>query len=188
MTQWLDLCTGICAKNTRCLALTSVMNINHSRWLRMRMQELIGSVMVSSLLLLTFGTLSLLLHFRHPSTSLPSKGRSNTYDKFVDRGPENTIIKFKYFIFLKVIQVSQGNIKICREDGQQTYPHWSNPRQKWRFQKGKQHFKASVMNYDLWCIPRFLNKPPQKTKDGKEARPFNPEYLCHKWSLNLKWR
>ena len=42
------------------------------------MQELIGSVMVSSPLLLTFGTLSLLLYFWLPSTFLPSKGRSIT--------------------------------------------------------------------------------------------------------------
>ena len=42
------------------------------------MRELIGSVMVSSPLLLTFGTLSLLLYFRLPLTSLPSKGRSIT--------------------------------------------------------------------------------------------------------------
>ena len=41
-------------------------------------RELIGSVMVSSPLLLTFGTLSLLLYFRLPSTFLPSKGRSIT--------------------------------------------------------------------------------------------------------------
>ena len=42
------------------------------------MRELIGSVMVSSPLLLAFGTLSLLLYFRLPSTFLPSKGRSIT--------------------------------------------------------------------------------------------------------------
>ena len=42
------------------------------------MRELIGSVKVSSPLLLTFGTLSLLLYFRLPSTFLPSKGRSIT--------------------------------------------------------------------------------------------------------------
>ena len=42
------------------------------------MQELIGSVMVSSLLIPAFGTLSLLLYFRLPSTFLPSKGRSIT--------------------------------------------------------------------------------------------------------------
>ena len=42
------------------------------------MRELIGSVMVSSPLLLTFGTLSHLLYFRLPSTFLPSKGRSIT--------------------------------------------------------------------------------------------------------------
>ena len=36
-------------------------------------EELISSVMVSSLLLPTFGALSLLLYFRHPSTFLPSK-------------------------------------------------------------------------------------------------------------------
>ena len=42
------------------------------------MRELIGSVMVSSPLLLTFGTLSLLLYFQLPSTFLPSKGRSIT--------------------------------------------------------------------------------------------------------------
>ena len=40
------------------------------------MRELIGSVMVSSLLLPTFGTLSLPLYFWLPSTFLPSKGRS----------------------------------------------------------------------------------------------------------------
>ena len=39
------------------------------------MQELISSVMASSLLLPTFGTLSLLLYFRLPSTFLPSIGR-----------------------------------------------------------------------------------------------------------------
>ena len=37
---------------------------------------LLGSVMVSSLLLPPFGTLSLLLYFWLPSTSLPSKSRS----------------------------------------------------------------------------------------------------------------
>ena len=42
------------------------------------MRELIGSEMVSSLLLLAFGTLSLLLYFQLPSTFLPSKGRSIT--------------------------------------------------------------------------------------------------------------
>ena len=42
------------------------------------MRELIGSVMVSSLLLPTFGTLSLPLYFRLPLTFLPSKGRSIT--------------------------------------------------------------------------------------------------------------
>ena len=42
------------------------------------MRELIGSVMVSSLLLPTFRTLSLPLYFRLPSTFLPSKGRSIT--------------------------------------------------------------------------------------------------------------
>ena len=42
------------------------------------MRELIGLVMVSSPLLLTFGTLSLLLYFRLPLTFLPSKGRSIT--------------------------------------------------------------------------------------------------------------
>ena len=42
------------------------------------MRELIGSVMVSSLLLPTFGTFSLPLYFRLPSTFLPSKGRSIT--------------------------------------------------------------------------------------------------------------
>ena len=60
------------------------------------MRELIGSVMVSSLLLPTFGTLSLPLYFRLPSTFLPSKGRSiailgtRWHDFF------NTL--FKYFI------------------------------------------------------------------------------------------
>ena len=63
------------------------------------MQELIGSVMVSSLLLPTFETLSLLLYFRLPSTFLPSKGRSITtlgtrwHDFF-------SITLFTYFITL----------------------------------------------------------------------------------------
>ena len=58
------------------------------------MQELIGSVMVSSLLLPAFGTLSLLLYFWHPS-----KGRSITtlgtrwHDFFF-------ITHFRYFINL----------------------------------------------------------------------------------------
>ena len=42
------------------------------------MREFIGSVMVSSLLLPTFGTLSLPLYFWLPSTFHPSKGRSIT--------------------------------------------------------------------------------------------------------------
>ena len=42
------------------------------------MRELIGSVMVSSLLLPTFGTLCFPQYFRLPSTFLPSKGRSIT--------------------------------------------------------------------------------------------------------------
>ena len=42
------------------------------------MRELIGSVMVSSLLPPAFGTLSLLLYFRLPLTFLSSKGRSIT--------------------------------------------------------------------------------------------------------------
>ena len=41
-------------------------------------QELIGSVMASSLLLPAFGTHSLLLYFGLSSTFLPSKGRSIT--------------------------------------------------------------------------------------------------------------
>ena len=52
--------------------------VKHSRGWNSPLQELIGSVMVSSLLLPTFGTLSLLLYFRLPSTFLPSKGRSIT--------------------------------------------------------------------------------------------------------------
>ena len=56
-----------------------------------------GSVMVSSPLLPAFGTLSLLLYFRLPSTFLPSKGRSVTtlgtrWHDFV------FIILFRYFI------------------------------------------------------------------------------------------
>ena len=31
MTQWLELCTGICARNTKCLAVISGMNISHSQ-------------------------------------------------------------------------------------------------------------------------------------------------------------
>ena len=50
----------------------------HSYCVNSPMRELIGSVMVSSLLLPAFGTLSLLLYFRLPSTFLSSKGKSIT--------------------------------------------------------------------------------------------------------------
>ena len=60
------------------------------------MRELIGSVMVSSLLLPTFGTLSLPLYFRLPSTFLPSKGRSIA--TFGTRRHDCFIALFKYFI------------------------------------------------------------------------------------------
>ena len=54
-----------------------------------------GSVMVSSPLLLTFGTLSLLLYFRLPSTFLPSKGRSIT--TLGTRWHDFFITLFRYF-------------------------------------------------------------------------------------------
>ena len=60
------------------------------------MRELIGSVMVSSLLLPTFGTLSLTLYFRLPSTFLPSKGRSIA--TLGTRWHDFFITLFKYFI------------------------------------------------------------------------------------------
>ena len=60
------------------------------------MRELIGSVMVSSLLLPTFGTLSLPLYFRLPSTFLPSKGRSIA--TLGTRWHDFFITLFKYFI------------------------------------------------------------------------------------------
>ena len=47
-------------------------------------QELIGSLMVSSLLLPAFGTLSLLLYFQLPSTFLPSFKRQ-VYHHLMDR-------------------------------------------------------------------------------------------------------
>ena len=60
------------------------------------MRELIGSVMVSSLLLPTFGTLSLPLYFWLPSTFLPSKGRSIA--TLGTRWHDFFITLFKYFI------------------------------------------------------------------------------------------
>ena len=85
------------------------------------MQELIGSVMVSSLLLPASGTLSFLLYFWLPSTYLPSNGRSIT-----TLGPRwhelFFITLFKYFInlfysfhylsfpFLKGYRLKKGHI------------------------------------------------------------------------------
>ena len=75
------------------------------------MRELIGSVMVSSPLLLTFGTLSLLLYFRLPSTFLPSKGRSITtlgarwHDFFITLFRYFTIV---LFFTLHFFSFSQG--------------------------------------------------------------------------------
>ena len=62
------------------------------------MQELIGSVMVSSPLLPAFGTLSLLLHFWLPSTFLPSKGRPIT--TLGTRWHDFFYCPFRYFISL----------------------------------------------------------------------------------------
>ena len=62
------------------------------------MQELIGSVMVSSLLLPAFGTLSLLLFFQLPSAFLPSKGRSIT--TLGTRWHDFFYYPFRYFINL----------------------------------------------------------------------------------------
>ena len=58
----------------------------------------IGSVMVSSLLLPTSGTLFLPLYFRLPSTFLPSKGKSIT--TLGTRWHDFFITLFKYFINL----------------------------------------------------------------------------------------
>ena len=60
-------------------------------------RELIGSVMVSSPLLLTFGTLSLLLYFRLPLTFLPSKGKSITTLGTRWQDFFSFIILFRYF-------------------------------------------------------------------------------------------
>ena len=63
------------------------------------MRELIGSVMVSSLLLPTFGTLSSLpLYFRLPSIFLPSKGRPIT--TLGTRWHDFFITLFRYYINL----------------------------------------------------------------------------------------
>ena len=77
------------------------------------MQELIGSVMVSSLLLPTFGTLSLLLYFWLPST-FPSKGRSIT--TLGTRWHDFFYYPFRYFIdlFNSFQSLSLPFLKGCR--------------------------------------------------------------------------
>ena len=79
------------------------------------MRELIGSVMVSSLLLPTFGTLSLPLYFQLPSTFLPSKGRSIT--TLGTRWHDFFITLFRYLInlfyslpFLEGYRLEKGHI------------------------------------------------------------------------------
>ena len=62
------------------------------------MQELIGSVMVSFLLLPICGTLSLPLYFQLPSTFLPSKGKSIT--TLGTKWHDFFIKFFRYFINL----------------------------------------------------------------------------------------
>ena len=84
------------------------------------MWELIGSVMVSSLLLPTFGTLSLPLYFRLPSTFLPSKGRPITalgtrwHDFFITlfRCYINLIYSFHclFFHFLRDADYRKGTL------------------------------------------------------------------------------
>ena len=92
------------------------------------MRELIGSVMASSLLLPTFGTLSLLLYFQLPSTFLPSKGRSITtlgtrwHDFFF-------ITLFRYFIklFYSFHSISLPFLKGCRLEKGHTVPILCSP-------------------------------------------------------------
>ena len=80
------------------------------------MRELIDSVMVSSLLFPTFGTLSLPLYFRLPSTFLLSKGRSTT--TLGTRWHNFSITLFRYFInlfysfpLLEGYRLEKGHIK-----------------------------------------------------------------------------
>ena len=130
----------LCLFSTTVTLVTALMNwlpVFHLQWLdhiphgrhhlltiivwNSLIQELISSVMVSSLLFPAFGTLSLLLHFWPPSTFLPSKGGSITtlgtrwHDFFM-------ITFFKYFInlfysslcllfpFLKGCRLEKGHI------------------------------------------------------------------------------
>ena len=82
-------------------------------------RELIGSVMVSSLLLPTFGTLFLPLYFWLPLTFLPSKGRSIT--TFGTRWHDFLITVYRYFInlFYSLQSLSFPFLEGCRlEKGQ----------------------------------------------------------------------
>ena len=84
------------------------------------MRELIGSVMVSSLLLPTFRTLSLPLYLQLPSTFLPSKGRSITtlgtrwHNFFITlfRYSINLFYSFHclFFPFLEECRLEKGHI------------------------------------------------------------------------------
>ena len=88
------------------------------------MQELVGSVMVSSLLLHTFGTLSLLLYFRLSSTFLPSKDRSITtsgtrwHDFFIII----TLLRYFMHLFYSFHRLSFPFIKGCRLEKEHIEP------------------------------------------------------------------
>ena len=103
------------------------------------MRELIGSVMVSSPLLLTFGTLSLLLYFR-----LPSKGRSITtlgtrwHDFFF-------ITLFRYFTIVLLFTLHFFSFS----QGMQTRERAHCARSVFPFIKKK---KKKVSGFYLFCI------------------------------------
>ena len=111
------------------------------------MRELIGSVMVSSPLLLAFGTLSLLLYFRLPSTFLPSKGRSITtlgarwHDFFL-------ITLFRYFIklFYFFHYTSYPFLKGCRLEKGHIVPVLCSHSSK-KKKKKKKKFKDYLFDY-----------------------------------------
>ena len=127
------------------------------------MRELIGSVMVSSPLLLTFGTLSLLLYFRLPSTFLPSKGRSITtlgtrwHDFFF-------ITRFRYFTIVLFFTLHFFSFS----QGMQTRERAHCVRSVFPFIKKKKKIQSSTLKTTVYFVVRNVQnrRKPNTLEDG----------------------
>ena len=137
----------VCVYNVGCFVDVLVSRSGYS--VRKPSVPMIGSVMVSSPLLLTFGTLSLLLYFRLPLTFLPSKGRSITilgtrwHDFFFF-----SITRFRYFTIVLFFTLHFFSFS----QGMQTRERAHCARSVFPFIKKKKLLGGYVDSVTDWCV------------------------------------